>query len=425
MSHGKDLYRKRLLMQKEDIMKRVVVTGLGAVTPSGITVSELWNNVSKGNSSITTINRFDTTDMVTTYAGVIPDTWDDTRVTPKKQHRIYDRFMLLAFDAVDQAIIDSNLESDPTRTGINFGSGVGGLETYYDASTFLKEKGARRFSPFWLPSALINLTAGHLAIKYGFRGPSIAPATACATSANAIGEAYRYIKYGIADVMIAGGSEAAVNRLGIAGFGSMRALSTGFTDNPTQASRPWDKDRDGFVMSEGAGAVVLEEYEHALARGARIYGEVVGYGQSTDAYHFTSPDENGIGGATAMRIALAEAGLSADDINYINAHGTSTPLGDDAEIKGILSVFGENVTVSSTKSSTGHMLGAAGAVESILTLKTMENNYAPPTINLDNPSIECSIDRVAHVAKHMNIECALSNSFAFGGINASLIFKKI
>lgn len=412
-------------MQKEDIMKRVVVTGLGAVTPSGITVSELWNNVSKGNSSITTINRFDTTDMVTTYAGVIPDTWDDTRVTPKKQHRIYDRFMLLAFDAVDQAIIDSNLESDPTRTGINFGSGVGGLETYYDASTFLKEKGARRFSPFWLPSALINLTAGHLAIKYGFRGPSIAPATACATSANAIGEAYRYIKYGIADVMIAGGSEAAVNRLGIAGFGSMRALSTGFTDNPTQASRPWDKDRDGFVMSEGAGAVVLEEYEHALARGARIYGEVVGYGQSTDAYHFTSPDENGIGGATAMRIALAEAGLSADDINYINAHGTSTPLGDDAEIKGILSVFGENVTVSSTKSSTGHMLGAAGAVESILTLKTMENNYAPPTINLDNPSIECSIDRVAHVAKHMNIECALSNSFAFGGINASLIFKKI
>lgn len=406
-------------------MKRVVITGMGSVTPSGITVNELWNNVVQGKSSITTITRFETDDLVTNYAGMIPDTWNDTRVTPEKQHRIYDRFMILAFDAVDQAIADSKLESDPIRTGINFGSGVGGLETYYTASTFLDEKGAKRFNPFWLPSALINLTAGHMAIKYGLKGPSIATATACATSANAIGEAYRYIKYGIADVMIAGGSEAAVNRLGIAGFGSMRALSTGFNDSPTQASRPWDKDRDGFVMSEGAGAVVLEEYEHALARGAKIYGEIVGYGQSTDAHHFTSPDENGSGGAAAMRIALAEAELHPIDVDYINAHGTSTQLGDDAEIKGIVSVFGEDITVSSTKSSTGHMLGAAGVVETIITLKAMENNYAPPTINLDNPSIECSIDRVAHVAKPMNIDYALSNSFAFGGINASLIFKKV
>lgn len=404
--------------------RRVVVTGMGAVTPSGITVDELWNNVVMGKSSCRTIDRFDTDDLVTNYACMIPTHWDPYRVTPEKQHRIYDRFMIFAFDAVDQAIQDSGITINPTRTGLAIGSGVGGLETYLNASAGLLEKGGKRFSPFWLPSALINLANGHLSIKYNIQGPSISNASACATSANTIGDAFRYIQHGQADVMIAGGSEAAVNRLGLAGFGSMRALSTGFKDIPEQASRPWDKDRDGFVMGEGAGALVLEEYNHALERGARIYAEVLGYGQSMDANHYTSPREDGEGGVRAMELAMIEADRDCLHMDYINAHGTSTPLGDDAELRAIETLFADLVPVSSTKSMTGHLLGAAGAVESIITIKAMQSNTVPPTINLENRSYESTVE-LPTCHKHVSINTAMSNSFAFGGMNAALIFGKI
>ncbi|MEK9645719.1 MAG: beta-ketoacyl-ACP synthase II, partial [Alphaproteobacteria bacterium] len=345
--------------------------------------------------------------------------------------RKMDDFIIFAIGAADEAIADSGWapesEEDFERTGVMIGSGIGGLETIAEASLLLREKGPRRISPFFIPSSLINLASGQVSIKYGFKGPNHAPVTACSTGAHAIGDASRLIGLGDADVMIAGGSEAAICRLGIAGFAAARALSSNFNDEPQRASRPWDKDRDGFVMGEGAGVVVLEDYEHAKARGARIYAEVAGYGLSGDAYHITSPPEDGNGGFRAMKAALRNAGMTAEDIDYVNAHGTSTPVGDEIELGAVKRLFGDHaykISMSSTKSAIGHLLGAAGAVEAIFSIKAIEADVVPPTLNLENPSDGCDIDLVPKTAKERKVSAALSNSFGFGGTNASLIFKE-
>jgi 3-oxoacyl-[acyl-carrier-protein] synthase II len=419
-------------------MRRVVVTGMGIVSPLGVGVENVWNRLLKAESGISGVQSVDVTDLPCKVAGEVPrgDTASgkfnaDDYVSPKDQKKM-DTFIVMAMAAAQQAVEDSGWkptdEEGQTRTGVLIGSGIGGLQGIYEASITLKEKGPRRISPFFIPSCLINLASGHVSIKYGFRGPNHSVVTACATGSHALGDAGRLIALGDADVMVAGGTESTISRLGIAGFCASRALSTGFNDRPTAASRPWDKDRDGFVMGEGAGVVVLEELEHAKKRGAKIYAEVKGYGLSGDAYHITAPSENGDGGYRCMQMALKRAEMNVDDIDYVNAHGTSTPLGDEIELGAVKRLFGDQaykLTMSSTKSAIGHLLGAAGAVEAIFSILAIRDQVAPPTLNLDNPSEGCDIDLAPKQAKPRKIRAALSNSFGFGGTNASLIFTPV
>lgn len=420
-------------------MRRVVITGLGLVTPLASGVEETWTRLLDGQSGIRTITAFDTSDLGTKYAANVPrgdgtagtfnaDDW----MEPKEQRKV-DDFIVYAVAAATQAVQDAGWEApsaeEALRTGVLIGSGIGGLNGIAEAALLLKEKGPRRISPFFIPGRLINLASGHVSIKYGFKGPNHAVVTACSTGAHAIGDAARLIALDDADVMVAGGTEGALCRLGIAGFAAARALSSGFNDEPTKASRPWDRDRDGFVMGEGAGIVVLEEYEHAKARGAKIYAEVKGYGLSGDAYHITSPAEDGDGGFRAMQAALKRAGMAPSDIDYVNAHGTSTPMGDEIEFGAVKRLFGNagaSISMSSTKSSIGHLLGAAGSVEAIFCALAIRDQVAPPTLNLDNPSDSVTgIDLVPYKPKKREIRAALSNSFGFGGTNASLVLTQV
>ena len=420
-------------------MRRVVVTGLGLVSPLGCGVEYCWDRLLKSQSGLRAIDSFDVSDLPAKVAGIVPsgtrseggftaDEWLE-----HKEQRKVDRFILLGIAAADQAVQDSGWmpqdEEGQERTGVIIGSGIGGLSTIYEASILLETRGPRRISPFFIPSALINLVSGHVSIKYGFRGPNHSVVTACSTGSHAIGDAARMIALDDADVMVAGGAEAAVSRLGIAGFAAARALSTDFNDTPERASRPWDKGSDGFVMGEGAGVVVLEEYEHAKNRGANILAEIVGYGMSGDAHHITAPAEDGNGGFRAMQAALKRAGLNAEDVDYVNAHGTSTPVGDMIEFRAVKRLFGNalpGMSMSSTKSAIGHLLGAAGAVEAIFSVLAIRDQVAPPTLNLDSPEDGTEgIDLVPHQPKQREIKAALSNSFGFGGTNASLVFSKV
>jgi 3-oxoacyl-[acyl-carrier-protein] synthase II len=425
--------------------RRVVVTGIGLVTPLGVGADFVWHALLAGKSGAGLITAFDASDLSVRYASEVPwntgrggggadveGSFDPETAMSSRDRRRVDEFILYGVAAANEAIADAgwvaDTEEKQERTGVMIGSGIGGLSTIADNALLLEREGPRKISPFFVPSALINLTSGHVSIKHGFKGPNHSAVTACATGAHAIGDAARIIKYGDADVMIAGGCEAAVCKLGIAGFAAARTLSSGYHDDPTTASRPYDKDRDGFVLGEGAGVVVLEEYEHAKARGAKIYAEVVGYGLSGDAYHITSPPEDGNGGFRAMRAALRDAGLNVDDIDYVNAHGTSTPVGDEIELRAVERLFGnacDGLTMSSTKSAIGHLLGAAGAVEAIFSIMAINHSVAPPTLNLHNPSVETKIDLVPLQAKPMKIKAALSNSFGFGGTNAALVLKAI
>ena len=416
-------------------MRRVVVTGLGLVTPLASGVSESWSRLLDGRSGAKPITTFKVDDLPARIAATVPrgngtdGTFDiDAYVDPKEQRRV-DDFIIFALAAAQQAVDDSGFvpkdEDERCRTGVLIGSGIGGLPGIEEAAILVHEKGPRRLSPFFIPGRLINLASGYASIRFGYKGPNHAVVTACATGAHAIGDAARMIALGDADRMLAGGAEAAVSRLGMAGFAACRALSTGFNDTPEKASRPYDRDRDGFVMGEGAGVVMLEELEHARARGATIYAEILGYGLSGDAYHITAPEENGDGGYRAMCMALARATLEPSDINYVNAHGTSTPLGDEIELKAVERLFGNathNLAMSSTKSSIGHLLGAAGAVEAIFSMLAIRDQVVPPTINLDNPSVTTGIDLVPHKAKKRPVSAVMSNSFGFGGTNASLVF---
>lgn len=418
-------------------MRRVVVTGLGMVTPLGCGVEPTWSRLLAGASGAGPITSFDASDLPAQIACNIPrgDGSDgtfnpDEWMEPKEQRKV-DDFIVFAMAAATQALRDAGWKpeshEDQIRTGVAIGSGIGGLGGIYEASLLLKERGPRRLSPFFIPGRLSNLAAGYVSIEHGLKGPNHAVVTACSTGAHAIGDASRMIALGDAEVMVAGGTESAINRIGIAGFCACRALSTGFNDTPEKASRPYDKDRDGFVMGEGAGVVVLEELEHALARGARIYAEVVGYGMSGDAYHITSPSEDGDGAYRCMQAALDRAGVTAADLDYINAHGTSTPLGDEIELRAVerlLANAPKRPSMSSTKSATGHLLGAAGAIEAIFTVLAIRDQVAPPTINLDNPSVETEIDLVPHKPRPREIDYALSNSFGFGGTNASLVLRR-
>ncbi|MXV44481.1 beta-ketoacyl-ACP synthase II [Saccharibacter sp. 17.LH.SD] len=416
--------------------KRVVVTGMGVVSPLAVGAELTWKRLIASQSGIGPITHFDPSDLPARVAGQVPEgptaegglTLSDW-VSPKDQRKM-DRFIHLGLAAAIQAVEDSGWkpesEEDRCATGVMIGSGIGGLETIYDASLTVSSGKARRLSPFFIPSALINLTSGHLSIRYGFKGPNHAVVTACASGIHAIGDASRLIQHGDADVMVAGGAEAAICKLGIAGFCSARALSTSFNDEPTHASRPWDKDRDGFVMGEGAGIVVLEEYEHAKRRGAKIYGEIGGYGLSGDAHHITAPAEGHDGAFRAMKAALKDARVEPSEIGYVNAHGTST-MADDLELGAVERLFGEDgrkLAMSSTKSAIGHLLGAAGAVEAIFCLQAIRDGVVPPTLNLDNPERESVIDRVANEAQQRRFDIALSNSFGFGGTNASIILKR-
>jgi 3-oxoacyl-[acyl-carrier-protein] synthase II len=424
-------------------MRRVVVTGLGMVTPLGWGVEPTWKAILAGRSGAGRITAFDPTDYACQVACEVPRvsgrggggpdvpaSFDPDQVMSLKEQRRVDDFILYAMAAADEAVRDSGWapadEEDRARTGVNIGSGIGGLSTIADTAIELHEKGPRRVSPFFIPSALINLASGQVSIRHHFKGPNHSVVTACATGAHAVGDAMRFIQHGDADVMIAGGAEAAVCKIGIAGFIACRAMSTHFNAEPMRASRPYDRDRDGFVMGEGAGVLVLEELEHARARGARIYAEVVGYGLAGDAHHITAPAEDGDGGFRAMKSAISQAGIEPADIDYINAHGTSTPLGDEIELGAVERLFGNaaaKTSMSSTKSAIGHLLGAAGAVEAAFTVLALRDQIAPPTINLDNPSVETAIDLVPHLARPRKIGVALSNSFGFGGTNASVIFK--
>jgi 3-oxoacyl-[acyl-carrier-protein] synthase II len=427
-------------------MRRVVVTGLGMVTPLGWGVETTWRALLAGKSGGNRISAFDPTDYACQIAcevprvdgrgGGGPDTpgaFDPDKVMSPRDQRRVDDFILYAVAAADEAVRDSGWapenDTDRERTGVIIGSGIGGLSTIADTAVELHEKGPRRgVGPFFISSALINLASGQVSIRHGFKGPNHAVVTACATGAHAIGDAARLIQYGDADVMLAGGAEASVCKIGVAGFIACKAMTTRFNDAPERGSRPYDRDRDGFVMGEGAGVVVVEELEHAKARGAKIYAEVIGYGLAGDAYHITAPAADGDGGLRAMKMALGHAGIDPSEIDYINAHGTSTPLGDEIELKAVERLLGQaagKATMSSTKSATGHLLGAAGAVEAAFTALAIRDQIAPPTINLDNPSVETLIDLVPHKSKPMPIEIALSNSFGFGGTNASLIFKKV
>ena len=416
-------------------LRRVVVTGMGIVSPLGVGVEHVWRRLIAGESGISAIQSFDVSDLPAKVAGEVPagvraeGGLDLAEWIPVKDMKKMDRFIQLGLVAAIEAVEDSGWmpedEEDRCATGVMIGSGIGGLQSIYDASVQVHEGRVRRLSPFFIPSALINLVSGHVSIRYGFKGPNHSAVTACATGVHAIGDAARLISLGEADVMVAGGAEAAVCALGIGGFCASRALSTAFNDDPARASRPWDRDRDGFVMGEGAGVLVLEEYEHAKKRGAKIYAEVCGYGLSGDAHHITAPAEGHDGAFRAMKAALRNGGVDPSEIQYINAHGTSTPLGDDLELSAVERFFGDDarhVAMSSTKSATGHLLGAAGAIEAVFSILAIRDGVAPPTLNLEEPSRASVIDRVAKVAQERPIKVALSNSFGFGGTNASVIF---
>ncbi|WP_442755499.1 beta-ketoacyl-ACP synthase II [Methylocystis sp. JAN1] len=419
-------------------MRRVVVTGLGVVSPLGCGVETNWRRLVAGEHGFRRIDTFETEDLACQIAAMIPrgdgsggsfnpDDWFD----PKEQRKV-DDFIVYGVAAATQALADAGWKADTPEkqesTGVLIGSGIGGLGGIYETSLTLKEKGPRRVSPFFVSGRIINLVAGYVSILHSLKGPNHAVVTACATGTHAVGDAGRIIAMGDADVMVAGGAESPVNRIGVAGFAACRALSTGFNDRPAAASRPYDKDRDGFVLGEGAGCVVLEEYEHAKARGAKIYAELIGYGMSGDAYHITAPTPDGDGAYRCMKAALKRSGLPVSEIDYVNAHGTSTPLGDEIELKAVERLIGNNeprLSMSSTKSAIGHLLGGAGAVEAVFTILAMTHNAAPPTRNLDNPSVETAIDLVPKVARPREINVALSNSFGFGGTNASLAFRKL
>ena len=416
-------------------MRRVVVTGLGMVTPLACGVEASWRRLVAGESGAARVESFDVSDIACQIAaqtprGSAPDAFNpDDWMEPKEQRRV-DDFIVYGLAAATQALKDAGWApktyEEQIESGVMIGSGIGGLGGIYDASITLRDRGPRRISPFFIPGRLINLAGGQVSIAHHLKGPNHAVVTACSTGAHAIGDAGRLIALGDANVMVAGGAESAVNRLGLAGFAACKALSTGFNDRPKQASRPYDRDRDGFVIGEGGGCVVLEELEHARARGARIYAELIGYGLSGDAYHITAPAPDGDGAYRAMSAALKRAGLSPADVDYINAHGTSTPVGDEIELHAVERVLGNaaaGVTMSSTKSSIGHLLGAAGAVEAIFCILALRDHVAPPTLNLDNPSVETPIDLAPRLARKRKIEVALSNSFGFGGTNASLIFR--
>ncbi|WP_417587541.1 beta-ketoacyl-ACP synthase II [Pararhodobacter oceanensis] len=418
-------------------MRRVVVTGLGMVTPLACGVEETWKRLLEGQSGAGPITRFDASHLATTYACEIPQgdgsdgTFNPDDWMAAKERRKVDDFILYGVAAAQQAVEDAGWtpedEESRLRTGVMIGSGIGGLTSIADTAIVLKERGPKRVSPFFIPGALINLISGQVSIRYGFKGPNHAVVTACSTGAHAIGDAARLIQWGDADVMVAGGAESPISEIGIAGFNACKALSTKRGDNPTAASRPYDADRDGFVMGEGAGVVVLEEYEHAKARGAKIYCEIVGYGLSGDAYHITAPSEDGEGGYRAMEAALKRAGLEPAAVDYINAHGTST-MADTIELGAVERLLGDaakDATMSSTKSAIGHLLGAAGAVEAIFCVLAIRDQVAPPTINLDNPAVEPKLDLAANEARHRKIDVALSNSFGFGGTNASLVLRKV
>ncbi len=423
-------------------MRRVVVTGMGMISPLGVGVNHNWDSILAGKSGLKKIEHFDSSDFASKIAGTIPKTSDenpsngefnaDLFVSSKEQRKM-DPFIVYGMAAAEEAIADSGYiaetEEQKERTGVMVGAGIGGLTTMYDSAITLHERGPRRLSPFCIPAMLINLASGHISIRHGYKGPNHSVVTACSTGAHAIGDSMRLIAHGDADVMIAGGAEAAVTPLGVGGFAAARALSTKYNDDPTAGSRPFDEGRDGFVIAEGAGVLVLEEYEHAKARGAKIYGEVVGYGLSGDAYHITSPAEDGSGGYRAMKAALKSGGINPEDVNYINAHGTSTPVGDGIECTAVKRLFGntlDTISMSSTKSAIGHLLGAAGAVEAIYSLKAIETNMLPPTLNLENVSEPCQgIDLVPKVAKEKEVKTVLSNSFGFGGTNASLVMRAV
>ena len=419
-------------------MRRVVITGLGLVTPLGCGVEPSWSRLLEGRNGARRVEEFEVSDIASQIGCFVPrgetengDFNADDWMEPKEQRKV-DDFIVYAMAAADQAIADSGYKADTSdkqeRTGVLIGSGIGGLSGIADTSILLKEKGPRRVSPFFIPGRLINLASGYVSIRHQLKGPNHAVVTACSTGAHAIGDAARLIQLGDAEVMVAGGSESPICRIALAGFAACRALSTGFNDTPDKASRPYDKDRDGFVIGEGAGIVVLEDYEHAKARGAKIYAEIIGYGLSGDAYHITAPAESGDGAYRCMRAALKRADIDVSDIDYVNAHGTSTPMGDEIELGAVERLFGNTagkLAMSSTKSAIGHLLGAAGAVEAIFSTLAIRDNVAPPTLNLDNPSVDTSIDLVAHEAKPMEINTVLSNSFGFGGTNASLILRRV
>jgi 3-oxoacyl-[acyl-carrier-protein] synthase II len=423
-------------------MRRVVVTGMGIVSPLGVGTELNWSALIQGKSGLRKIRSFDAADLPSQVAGEVPlvseaenvpGAFDVNKYIEHKEQKKMDRFIHFGYAAASDAVEDSGWKpqdyESQCRTGVLIGSGIGGLLNIQDTSIMMQERGPRRISPFFIPSSLINLISGNVSIRYGFRGPNHAVVTACASGSHAIGDAARLIMMDDADVMVAGGAEAAICRVGVGGFAACRALSTGYNETPTRASRPFDKGRDGFVIGEGAGCVVLEEYEHAKKRGAKIYAEVIGYGLSGDAYHVTSPAEDGDGGFRAMKAAAKRAGVTPEQIDYINAHGTSTPMGDDIELTAIKRLFGESVkkvSISSTKSAIGHLLGAAGAVEAIFSIKALQTGILPPTLNLEDPSdASAGIDLVPLKARERKISLALSNSFGFGGTNACLIFRKV
>jgi 3-oxoacyl-[acyl-carrier-protein] synthase II len=425
-------------------MRRVVITGIGLVTPLAGNRDATWERLLAGKSGANKIEHIKVDDLPCRIAGIVPradgrgggagdaHAFNPDAVMSGKEQRRVDDFILFGMGAADEAMKDSGYKPETpeqqARAGVLIGSGIGGLNTIEQNSLLLEREGPRKISPFFIPSALINLVSGQVSIRYGLKGPNHAVVTACATGAHAVGDAARLIVHGDADVMVAGGAEAAICRIGMAGFCASRAMSTGFNDTPEKASRPYDKDRDGFVMGEGAGCVVLEEYEHAKARGAKIYAEVKGYGLSGDAYHITAPSEDGDGGFRAMTAALKDAGMTPGDIDYVNAHGTSTPLGDEIELRAIERLFGNaaaNLSMSSTKSAIGHLLGAAGAVEAIFCALAIRDGVIPPTLNLDNPSVETAIDLTPHKAKKRQVKAAMSNSFGFGGTNAAVILTAV
>ncbi len=418
-------------------MRRVVITGLGLVTPVGCGVEPAWKALLAGKNGARRVQEFEVSDISCQIANFIPRGSGEGQFNPNdwmepKEQRKVDDFITYAVAAADQAIADSGLKFDTAEAqeeaGVLIGSGIGGLSGIADTSLLLKEKGPRRVSPFFIPGRLINLAGGYVSIKHQLKGPNHAVVTACSTGTHAIGDAARLVALGDAEVMVAGGTESPICRIALAGFAACRALSTGFNDNPTKASRPYDRDRDGFVMGEGAGVVVLEPYERAKARGAKIYAEVIGYGMSGDAYHITAPSESGDGAFRCMRAALKRAGITPSEIDYVNAHGTSTPMGDEIELAAVERLFGNSagkLAMSSTKSAIGHLLGAAGAVEAVFSVLAIRDNIAPPTLNLDNPSVETAIDLVPNAAKPREINTALSNSFGFGGTNASIVLRRV
>ena len=407
-------------------MRRVVVTGLGTINPLGNSVNKSWKALIESSSGISSIKSFDVTDYPCKIAGSIDDSLIDENIVSLREQRKVDRFITLGLIAANEAVLDSGFissEENEERCGVMVGSGIGGLDTIYKNASVLDNQGIRKISPFFIPSSLINLLSGHISIKYRFKGPNSSPVTACATGTHAIGDSFTLIKNNKADLMICGGAEAAICPLGIAGFSAARALCDTFNELPTKGSRPWDKDRSGFVMGEGAGVLVLEELEHAKKRNAKIYAEVKGYGMSGDAFHITKPSEDGNGGFRAMKMALKESNLNADDIDYVNAHGTSTPVGDLIELAAVEKLISKkNLFMSSNKSAIGHLLGAAGAVEAVFSIKSIEDSVLPPTLNLDNPDANTHINLIPHNSIQHSMNNVLSNSFGFGGTNASLIF---